>query len=213
MTTRQRASKSKESGKKPLYTIGVLSDTHIPDKVNELHPLILPTLRAAGVSHIFHAGDICSSRVLQQLQEIAPVTAVRGNRDWFVRGIPMIKEMEIGGVKIALMHGHGGILHYLVDKVRYLFYPYNIEHYQKFLPQFVPEAKVIIFGHTHICEAYWLDEKLLFNPGSASFGSKRNQPPTMGFLKIYENGIIKPNIIYLKKYRVRKRQWVLRTQP
>lgn len=55
-------------------TVGVISDTH---------GLVRPEALAAlqGVTWMIHAGDIGAPEVLQALQEIAPVVAVRGNND------------------------------------------------------------------------------------------------------------------------------------
>ena len=54
--------------------IGVVSDTH-----GFYDPRVPPLL--GGVEHILHAGDIGAGRIIEQLSEIAPVTAVRGNND------------------------------------------------------------------------------------------------------------------------------------
>jgi predicted phosphodiesterase len=55
-----------------MIKIGVLSDTH-----GHLDPNI-PKL-FAGVNHILHGGDIGLPWLILELQEIAPVTAIRGN--------------------------------------------------------------------------------------------------------------------------------------
>jgi uncharacterized protein len=55
-------------------TIGVISDTH-----GLLRPEALEAL--TGVDHILHAGDVGNPRILDWLQELAPVTAIRGNVD------------------------------------------------------------------------------------------------------------------------------------
>ncbi len=62
--------------------LGVVADTHVPDKAKTLNPQVLAILRQAEVSAILHAGDISSPGVLTALGEIAPVYAVLGNRDW-----------------------------------------------------------------------------------------------------------------------------------
>ncbi|MBW6475409.1 MAG: metallophosphoesterase family protein, partial [Anaerolineaceae bacterium] len=53
---------------KDVVRIGVLSDTHIPDRVGALHPDILPAFKEMGVELIIHAGDISSPVVLRQLE-------------------------------------------------------------------------------------------------------------------------------------------------
>jgi uncharacterized protein len=54
--------------------VGVISDTH-----GLLRAEALTLLH--GVDHIIHAGDIGSAAIIAALDEIAPVTAVRGNND------------------------------------------------------------------------------------------------------------------------------------
>ena len=57
-----------------MVRIGLISDTHgYLDPA--IHSLFL------GVNHILHAGDIGDSWIIQELQGIAPVTAVLGNND------------------------------------------------------------------------------------------------------------------------------------
>jgi putative phosphoesterase len=45
--------------------------------------------------HILHAGDIGALRVLDELAQIAPVTAVRGNIDAQMPGVPDVVTLEI----------------------------------------------------------------------------------------------------------------------
>ena len=54
--------------------LGILSDTH-----NLLRGEVLSVLE--GVDCILHAGDICRPDILEKLETIAPVYAVRGNAD------------------------------------------------------------------------------------------------------------------------------------
>ncbi len=70
------------SDEQSVIRVGVVADTHVPDRAIDIHPALIPQLKAAGVQRILHAGDVCAPSVLEQLGEIGPVTAVRGNRDW-----------------------------------------------------------------------------------------------------------------------------------
>ncbi len=54
--------------------IGILSDTH-----GLLRQEVIETF--IGVDHIIHAGDIDNKAVIDCLENIAPVTVVRGNAD------------------------------------------------------------------------------------------------------------------------------------
>jgi len=191
----------------PRYTLGVVCDTHIPDRLSEIHPQILPIFEAAHVTRIIHAGDICAQRVLDQLAEVAPVTAVRGNRDLALR-LPLLESVTVGGVCVGVMHGHGGWIKYFQDKIQFLLYGYNLHRYLKLLTTAIPEANVVIFGHTHHPEILWHRGKLLFNPGSASFGFKPVRQPSVGLLHIYPGGKVKAEIQFLHGYTLVGRKWV-----
>ncbi len=194
-----------------LMTVGVVADTHIPDRVSTLHPQVLPMLRAAGVSHILHAGDICVPEVLDMLRQVAPVTAVRGNRDVFAGPLQMVEEFELGGVRVALLHGHGGLVPYLWDKVQFMRDGYRLERYLNRLVNTGNAASVVVFGHTHHPETLSRAGKLLFNPGSASFGAGPAFPPTLGLLRFFNDGKVIADIVPMEGYVVKNRKWVNET--
>jgi putative phosphoesterase len=191
-----------------LMPVGIVADTHIPDRVSELHPAILATLRQAGVSQILHAGDIAVPRVLETLRQLAPVTAVRGNRDIFAGPLPLVEDLELGGVRVTLTHGHGGWIPYLRDKIKYFLDGYRLERYIPHLLAAGSHSQVIIYGHTHFPELIWREGKLLFNPGSASFGSAGNPLPSIGLLHIYPEGKFQAEIVRLYGYIIQDRQWI-----
>lgn len=192
----------------PLLKIGVVADTHVPDRVRNLHPELLPGLQKLGVDIILHAGDISSSAVLDELSKIAPVTAVRGNRDWMVgKKIPSMVSLDIAGTHVALLHGHGDIFIYFLDKIKYLFFGYRLERYVKYLFSMAPFAGVIVFGHTHRAVNYIQNGCLLFNPGSAGCYLKK-QPPSFGILRFYGNTKVKGEIISMDKACIRNGKWV-----
>ena len=79
--------------------IGIISDTH-----GLVRPQALEALK--DVDMILHAGDIGSQDVLDTLNDIAPVVAVRGNNDkadW-ARSLPDWEVVEVGGVSIYMLH-------------------------------------------------------------------------------------------------------------
>ena len=101
-----------------MLTLGVIADTHVPDRVRRINPRIITFLKECGVAAILHAGDICSPVVLSQLADIAPVHAVQGNRDvWRLSHLPMKLSLEYGGVTIGLTHGHGSFSGYFTQKL------------------------------------------------------------------------------------------------
>lgn len=79
--------------------IGIISDTH-----GLVRPQAIQAL--AGVDMILHAGDIGSREVLDTLNEIAPVVAVRGNNDkgeW-AHSISDWEVVEVGNISIYMLH-------------------------------------------------------------------------------------------------------------
>lgn len=156
--------------------IGVIADTH---------GLFDPAIRRhfRGVDHILHAGDIGDRSVIEQLEQIAPVTAVFGNVDDDEQsGFPSEAVIELAGRRIAIRHilYEGGKLtkdgRFFLDRER---------------------PDICVFGHTHQPKREWLGNTLLFNPGSS--GPKRFKLlRAVGILEMID-GKIRPMHIELKK--------------
>lgn len=142
--------------------IGVIADTH-----GLFDQAILRHFK--NVDHIIHAGDIGGRSVIQQLEAIAPVTAVSGNVDGYNEsGFPPETVIELAGHRIAVRHVvfEGG-------KVT--------KEGRAFLDREQPD--ICVFGHTHQPKEEWFGKTLLFNPGSA--GPKRfTLPRVIGVLTI-----------------------------
>lgn len=181
----------------PLLRVGVVADTHVPDRVGGLHPGLLPALEAAGVDLILHAGDVCVPGVLAALGEIAPVWAARGNRDWAFSGrLPLLLRLDLAGMPVVVSHGHGGWRPYLLDKWRYLWRGYAFTRYRNLLMRMAGTARVIVFGHTHRRENRWHNGQLFFNPGSAGLYLP-SSTPTYGTLNIYSSNQVTGQIFDL----------------
>lgn len=194
----------------PLLTVGVVADTHVPDRAASLAPGLLEGLRAAGVGRILHAGDVCTQRVLSELAAVAPVSAVAGNRDFtFVLSLPLKFEEEIGGVQVGMVHGHGGMLGYWRDKFSYLFEGYQLARYQRTTLSACPRARVLIFGHTHHPENVWIGGRLFFNPGpSVGFRLGRyDYTPSFGLLRFFPGGGVEGEIVNLCHAQLRGGVW------
>ena len=142
--------------------IGVLSDTH-----DLLRQDVTDALQ--GCDAILHAGDISSRRILDRLEEIAPVKAVRGNNDGeWADDLPLFLDFSLGGLRIFMTHK------------------------KKDLPKDLTGYDLVICGHTHRYASVWQEpagrkRTLLLNPGSC--GPRRfTQPITMAILRIDEGG-------------------------
>jgi len=154
--------------------IGVIADTH---------GLFDPAIRRhfRGVDHILHAGDIGDQSVIEQLEQIAPVTAVSGNIDDDEESeFPSEAVIELAGRRIAIRH-------ILYEGGKWT------KEGRAFLQENQPD--LCIFGHTHRPKVEWFGKTLLFNPGSA--GPKRfSLPRGIGVLRL-EKGQVVPSYIVL----------------
>lgn len=181
-----------------MLTLGVIADTHVPDRRRSLDRRALQVFAAAGVSEILHAGDVSTPRVLSELEQLAPVHAVRGNRDWLaLPQLPFQRSLVYRGIEIGLTHGHGRWWDYFRDRVEYITRGYRLEMFQPRLLAAFPDSRVIVFGHTHRPLNHWVQGVLLFNPGSPHFPDIKSITPTVGLLRIQDGGEVAGEIIEL----------------
>jgi putative phosphoesterase len=130
--------------------IGLISDTHIPDRARQLPDNVLEAFK--DVDLILHAGDLTSPRVIEELEEIAPVMAIQGNMDR-VNGIdlPKARVIEAEGLRIGLIHGEV-YPRADSDQLLYLAKELNVD--------------ILVSGHSHQPKIEQKDGVLLINPGS-----------------------------------------------
>jgi putative phosphoesterase len=161
------------------HKIGIISDTHIP------HFKKLPDAiweHFAGVELIIHAGDLSVLAVMKELETISPVMAVQGNveEDEVIHTLPIKREIVVGHCRI-------GIVHILGDS-------HNRERIAR---QEFPNARVVVFGHSHIPYNQEHNGLLLFNPGSAT-DRRRQERCSIGLLHIDDQTqSVKGEIIWL----------------
>ncbi len=148
--------------------IAILSDTH-----NLLRREVIDHLQ--GVDYILHGGDISSQKILERLEEIAPVKVVRGNNDKEWAGhIPVFLDFELEN------------LHFYMT------------HKKKDLPKDLSPYDIVVIGHSHQYTDTWKNypdghRTLILNPGSC--GPRRfNQAITMTLLMVDEDGWIAKRI-------------------
>lgn len=191
---------SKETLRFDVTRVGVVADTHVPDRIPNLHPDLLSRLQEERVELILHAGDISEMRVLDQLGEIAPVFAVTGNRDANLRKfLPAGRHLIINGITVYMNHGIGSFAHYFKERMIGVTKGYLFERYKKFLDQNAAGARVIIFGDVHRVECRWINRTFYFNPGSASLGYRLNKPISFGVLDFADLDTPRGIIIPLKQ--------------
>jgi putative phosphoesterase len=136
--------------------VGVISDTH-----GLLRPAALKAL--AGVDHILHAGDVGDAEILSALEEIAPLTAIRGNidRSGPCAALPATEIVELDRVTFYLLH----------------------DVHELDLDPATAGISVVVSGHSH---KPLIEERrgvIYLNPGSA--GPRRfSLPVTMGLVSL-----------------------------
>ena len=135
----------------------MLSDSHLTKGIDGVGAQVLGALSRADV--VLHAGDVTSRKALAELEDLAPTYAVLGNNDRDLSEVlPESRLLELGGVRIAMVHDSGA----RAGRPRRL--------HRRF-----PDADLVVFGHSHVP----VDEvgelgQLLFNPGSPT--QRRSQP-------------------------------------
>ena len=150
-------------------SIGVISDTH-----GLLRPEALAALQ--GSHAIIHAGDVGDPEILKELEQIAPVTAVRGNVDTaaWARTLPETNVLEIGGVSIYVLH--------------------NVQELD--LDPGAAGFAAVIFGHSHRPVIERRKGVIFFNPGSA--GPRRFSLPVWVGRLVARDGKLQAELIELK---------------
>jgi len=136
--------------------VGIISDTHGLLREEAVKAL-------AGCGRIIHAGDIGSPGILDALERIAPVTAVRGNvdRERWAQFLPVTETVELEQAAVYVLHNLAEL-------------------------DLNPRAagfQAIVSGHSHHALSETRDGVLYLNPGSA--GPRRfHLPATLARLHV-----------------------------
>lgn len=168
--------------------LGLISDTHMPDRLSGLPPALFEILR--GVDLLLHAGDVGELYVLDQLSAIAPVVAVHGNDDTPAarQHLPAQQVIAIAGRRLVLFHSH------YPDREQELA-SRQVDEWQPRLDYRAAVTRqaggqIGIFGHSHIPMSVHHDGVLLVNPGAIASGgyTTRQQRQTVALLAILDSG-------------------------
>lgn len=132
--------------------IGVISDTHIPERAPGLPEKLLRDLKAMDM--IIHAGDLADLSVLTSLKKICPdVRGVAGNMDPSEVCVQLPDKLVFKAGKFTIGVAHGcGAPQRLPEMMRELFKKDKVD--------------LIIFGHSHYPVILSESAPILFNPGS-----------------------------------------------
>ncbi len=130
--------------------IGLISDTHIPDRAKQIPQNVLDSFK--DVDLIIHAGDLTTQSVIDELEEIAPVMAIQGNMDR-VAGfdLPKARVIDVEGVRIGVAHGE---VYPRADTQQLLYLAKQLD------------VNILVTGHSHQPKIEQVEDILLLNPGS-----------------------------------------------
>lgn len=168
--------------------IGLISDTHSAGSGRDLPGRVLQAL--AGVDLILHCGDLECLGVLDYLETVAPVLAVRGYEDPREPGdrladatrvvragaiaIGMVHDIQWPGPRIATTGNGAGLI-----------LPEG-QAAQTLRRKFGQPVDVVLFGDTHeelICR--W-DDVLIVNPGSPTCPGSRHRRGALGTIALLD---------------------------
>ncbi|MGO9989324.1 MAG: metallophosphoesterase family protein [Steroidobacteraceae bacterium] len=152
--------------------VGLIADTH---------GLLRPQARSFLLDSdlIVHAGDIGGRGLLEQLQSIAPVSAVRGNNDtepWAAQ-LPELQLIDAGGVRVQVIHN---LAELSLDPAA--------------------GVQVIVSGHSHRPLLERREGVLYVNPGSA--GPRRFKLPIAIGELLIRGGAVSARIVNLTDERL-----------
>ncbi|HDI10339.1 MAG TPA: metallophosphoesterase [Euryarchaeota archaeon] len=152
----------------PSMRVLVIGDTHIPERAEEIPRKLWKEIVKEEFDLVLCTGDLVSEEVLEELEEIGEVKAVRGNMDYL--DLPMRETVDLG-FRVGLTHGAE-------------VYPRGNKE-QLYDIAIEMNVSVLISGHTHRSDFSIYREVVLFNPGSATgvwSGGKADGIPSFGIL-------------------------------
>ena len=168
--------------------IGLISDTHSAGSGRDLPLAVLEALDGADL--ILHCGDLECIGVLDYLETVAPVLAVRGYEDPVEPGERLASSTRVvqaGGVSIGMIHD----IQWPGPRIAT-----NGDGTDLVLPEgradrllaakFGERVDVVVFGDTHEELVRWWDGTLLVNPGSPTYPGRRHRRGALGTVGMLE---------------------------
>jgi putative phosphoesterase len=173
--------------------IGVVADTHVGEFLDALPPAVLTALE--GCDLVLHAGDLSVPAVLDDLEAVAPVVAVRGDHDR-LEGLPLPETavVGVGGRRIALTHGRrhrlidGSVIAAGVVAGRNLRFRAGLH---RALARRMGPVDCVVYGHWHEPAIADVGGTLLYSPGAVCpWGSLEDgRPPRRGAAGVADRGV------------------------
>ncbi len=138
-----------------MTRVAVLGDTHLPRRGRDLPPAAWRLINSSDL--VIHTGDVTDGALLRRISEKHPLHTVRGNNDLQLGHLPEQVLLDIDGVRVGVVHDSGPA-HGRRGRLRKRW----------------PDARVAVFGHSHIPFCEDDGALLLLNPGSPT--DRRGMP-------------------------------------
>jgi uncharacterized protein len=136
--------------------------------------------RLAASDLILHGGDFVAMSVLEELEQLAPLSAVLGNNDEasLATRLPARLVVQVEGVRIGMTHEAGP----RAGRARRL-----AAHF--------PECDAVVYAHTHVGEISREGSLWILNPGSPT---ERRRAPARSMLELsVKSGRLRPTLVTL----------------
>ena len=168
--------------------LGLISDTHSAGSGWDLPKPILDAL--SGCDLLLHCGDLECIGVLDCLEQVAPVLAVRGYEDPREPGERLAdttRVVDVSGLKIGMVHDiqwpappilttpDGTGLVYPDDGLGDIL-----------VRKFGEPVDVVAFGDTHEELVEWKDGVLFINPGSPTYPGRKHVRGSLGTVALLD---------------------------
>jgi len=168
--------------------VGLISDTHMAGTGRSLPGVVLAALH--GVDLILHCGDLECLGVLDYLETVAPVLAVRGYEDPVEPGervADLTRVVELEGLRIGMVHDIQWPTPRIAtsaDGTGLIFPPGRSR--DLFQKKFGAPVDVVVFGDTHEELICLYDGTLIINPGSPTYPGRRHAPGSLGTIALLD---------------------------
>ena len=168
--------------------IGLISDTHSAGSGRDLPTAVFDAL--AGCELVLHCGDLECIGVLDYLEELAPVLAVRGYEDPVEAGERLAnvsRIVEVEGVRIGMVHDiqwPPPVIATTPDGTGLVWPESGLDALLQ--KKFGGEVNVVVFGDTHEEMVERREGVLFVNPGSPTYPGRRHTPGSLGTVAIID---------------------------
>ena len=165
-----------------MKLVGLISDTHSAGSGRDLPDAVFHAL--AGVDLILHCGDLECLGVLDYLETLAPVLAVRGYEDPTEDGERLAhstRVVQVEDISIGMVHD----IQWPTPRI-----PTSPDGTGLVFPKtgaaelttrkFGQPVDVVLFGDTHEELVCWYDGVLFINPGSPTYPGRKHKPGSLG---------------------------------